>query len=88
MAVTETTVLKFVVTGEAGDVWYLLGEANRWSLFQEVELPAGTVVTMDQETCWRLFTKGISKDQARAQTVIDGEQTLGEKLLETVSIIA
>lgn len=88
MAVAETTVLKFVVTGEAGAVWYLVGEANRWSLFQEVELRAATVVTMDQETCWRLFTKGISKDQARAQTVINGDQTLGEQLLETVSIIA
>jgi hypothetical protein len=88
VSVSETTVLKFVVTGEAGDVWYLVGEANRWSLFQEIELPADTIVTMDQETCWRLFTKGISKDQAGAQTVIDGDQTLGEKLLETVSIIA
>ncbi len=88
ISVAETTVLKFVVTGEAGDVWYLLGEGNRWSLFQEVELPAITVVTMDQEICWRLFTKGMSKDQARAHTVIDGNQTLGEKLLETVSIIA
>jgi hypothetical protein len=46
------------------------------------------MVTMDQETCWRLFTKGMSKDQARAQTVIDGDQTLGERLLKTVSIIA
>ncbi len=88
VSVAETTVLKFAVTGEAGDVWYLLGDANGWSLFQEVELPAVTVVTMDQETCWRLFTKGMSKDQARAQAVINGDQTLGEKLLETVSIIA
>lgn len=88
MVVAETTVLKFVVTGEAGDIWYLVGEANRWSLFQEIELPASTMVTMDQETCWRLFTKGISTDQARAQTVIDGDQILGERLLKTVSIIA
>jgi uncharacterized protein (TIGR03083 family) len=88
VSVAEATVLKFVVTGEAGDVWYLLGEANRWSLFQKIGLPADTMVTMDQETCWRLFTKGMSKDQARAQTVIDGDQTLGEQLLETVSIIA
>jgi chromosome segregation and condensation protein ScpB len=43
---------------------------------------------MDQETCWRLFTKGVNKEQARAQTIIEGDQKLGEKLLETVSIIA
>jgi len=88
IAVAQTTMLKFVVTGEAGDVWYLVGEANRWSLFQEVELQPVTVVTMDQETCWRLFTKGMNKEQARARAAIEGEQTLGEKLLETVAIIA
>jgi len=88
ISVADTTVLKFVVTGEAGDVWYLVGEANRWSLFQDVELPPVTVVTMDQETCWRLFTKGANKEQARARIAIEGDQTLGEKLLETVSIIA
>src|SRR5436190_679935 len=88
IAVADATVLKFVVTGEAGDVWYLVGEANRWSLFQDVALQPVTVVTMDQETCWRLFTKGMSKNQARERTAIEGDQKLGEKLLETVSIIA
>ena len=88
MAVAGMTVLKFVVTGEAGNTWYSVGEVNRWSLANGVELQPATVVTMDQETCWRLFTKGVSRDQARAKTVIAGDQTLGEKLLETVSIIA
>jgi len=88
IAVADTTVLKFVVTGEAGAVWYLVGEANRWSLFQDVALPPVTVVTMDQETFWRLFTKGMNKEPARARIAIEGDQPLGEKLLETVSILA
>jgi uncharacterized protein (TIGR03083 family) len=88
IAVADATVLKFVVTGEAGDVWYLVGEANRWSLLLDVELPPVTVVTMDQETCWRLFTKGTNKEQASARIAIEGDQPLGEKLLETVAIIA
>jgi uncharacterized protein (TIGR03083 family) len=86
--VDDTTVLKFVVTGEAGDAWYLVGEASSWSLSQGAELQPVAVVTMNQETCWRLFTKGVNKDQARAKTVIEGDQKLGEQLLETVSIIA
>ena len=86
--VVNGTALKFVITGEAGDTWYLIGEANRWSLSQGIELQPVTVVTMDQEICWRLFTKGMNKDQARVQTLIEGDQKLGEKLLETVSIIA
>jgi uncharacterized protein (TIGR03083 family) len=86
--VADATILKFAVIGEAGDVWYLVGEANRWTLFQDVALQPAAVVTMDQETCWRLFTKGLSKNQARERTAIEGDQKLGEKLLETVSIIA
>jgi hypothetical protein len=43
---------------------------------------------MDQETCWRLFTKGIDKEQVRANVRIEGDVALGEKVLETVAIIA
>ncbi|HEY6539785.1 MAG TPA: maleylpyruvate isomerase family mycothiol-dependent enzyme [Ktedonobacteraceae bacterium] len=88
VAVTETTVVKLVVTGEAGGVWYVVGEANGWSLYKAVELQPTSVVTMDQEMCWRLFTKGIDKEQARVSVRIEGDEALGEKVLETVSIIA
>ena len=81
-------MIKLVVTGEAGDIWYLVGEAKGWSLCKTVESQPVAVVTMDQETCWRLFTKGIDKEQARANIVIEGDQGLGEKMLDTVSIIA
>lgn len=86
--VADITIIQFVVTGEAGDTWYLLGEANRWSLYKNVDQPPTATATIDQETCWRLFTKGITKAQARAHTPIQGDQKLGEKLLDTVSIIA
>ncbi|SRR5579871_2417315 len=86
--VAERTVLKFVVTGEAGDSWYLVGEANRWILAKEIGLPPAAVVTMDQETCWRCFTKGMSREEARAKTTIEGEHLVGEQLLETVFILA
>lgn len=86
--IAQPTVLQFVVTGEAGDVWYLIGEDGHWSLAKGVQRQPAAMVTMDQETCWRLFTKGMDKEQARAQTVIQGDYTLAEKLLETVSIIA
>jgi len=88
MFVAEMTVIQFTVTGEAGDTWYLVGEAQRWSLYTLVELRPHAIVTMDQETCWRLFTRGMSKAQAQAHTTIEGDQKLGEKVLDTVSIIA
>ena len=86
--VADITVIKLVVTGEAGDSWYLVGEANHWSLYKEVEWQPTTIVTMDQETCWRRFTKGMRKEQARANMTVEGDEKLGEKMLDTVSIIA
>jgi uncharacterized protein (TIGR03083 family) len=86
--VNTATTLKFVVTGEAGGTWYLVGTNNHWSLYTTVDLPPTTTVTMDQETCWRLFTKGITREQASIYTSIAGEQALGQQLLSTVSIIA
>ena len=88
VAVTETTVIKLAVTGEAGDMWYVVGEASRWSLYKSVELQPASTVTIDQETCWRLFTKGIDRERARASVRIEGDVKLGEKVLETVAIIA
>jgi uncharacterized protein (TIGR03083 family) len=88
VAVTQKTVVKLVVTGEAGDVWYVVGEAHGWSLYKAVALQPASIVTMDQETCWRLFTKGIDKERARANVRIEGDVALGEKVLETVAIIA
>jgi len=88
VSVADTTVIQLMVTGEAGDTWYLVGEANGWSLYKDVELQPTTVVTMDQEICWRRFTKGISKEQARENTSIEGDIKLGEIMLDMVSIIA
>ncbi len=43
---------------------------------------------MDQETAWRLFTKGISKDEALRTARLEGDRTLALKVLDAVSIIA
>ena len=45
-------------------------------------------VTIDQGIAWRLFTKGIDKNDALSKSSIDGDETLGLKVFDTVSIIA
>ncbi len=68
--------------------WSLVREASRWSLFDSSPLEPAATVTIDADTAWRLFTKGISKAQAASRVVIRGDHRLGEKVLDTVSIIA
>jgi hypothetical protein len=43
---------------------------------------------MDADTAWRLFTKGISRQAALANTEVTGDRSLALKMLDTVSIIA
>ena len=38
-------------------------------------------VTIPQELAWRVFTKGIDRDSARARIEIEGKRELGDKAL-------
>ncbi|MBZ0279771.1 MAG: maleylpyruvate isomerase family mycothiol-dependent enzyme [Anaerolineae bacterium] len=82
------TLVKLVISGEAGDEWHLVREANGWMIYKHTDLQPSSTVTMDAETAWRLFTKGISREAAQAHTSIEGDRLLGMRVLETVSIIA
>jgi len=75
-------------TGSAPLQWSLVREATRWSLFDSATFEPSATVRMDADTAWRLFTKGLTKPEALARTKITGDQALGEKILDTVSIIA
>ena len=68
--------------------WSLVREPARWSMFDSAPLAPSATVTMDADTAWRLFTKGISRAEAAARVTIAGDAHLGEKVLDTVSIIA
>ena len=45
-------------------------------------------VSIDQDVAWRLFTKGISKEEARKRATLNGDQTLAARALDMVSVIA
>jgi hypothetical protein len=62
--------------------------ASAWALYTAVETPPAASVTLDQQTAWRLFTRGIDPSTSRNRATIDGDVALGEVALRTVSIIA
>ena len=43
---------------------------------------------MGEEIAWRAFTRGLSRNNVESQVKILGDQPLGTKILDTVSIIA
>jgi uncharacterized protein (TIGR03083 family) len=85
---TDGTLIHLIISGEAGGEWYLQREQEKWVLGKNAESPADATVVLDQESAWRLFTKGISKDEAFQRATYKGDEKLARKVFETVSIIA
>jgi hypothetical protein len=84
----EGALISLTISGEAGGRWFLLRQEQSWRLYLEVAQTPDAEVVIPQEVAWRLFTKGLAKDEAQAQTTIRGDQRLGLKILDLVSIIA
>ncbi len=81
------TVL-FTITGEAGGAWTARRGETRWTLAPgSVDAPTADV-TLDQDSAWRLFTRGITPQLARQAAGLSGAPELTARALETVSILA
>ena len=82
------TTVTLILTGVAGDQWFLVRENGRWVLYAEVDTPSDCVITLPAEIAWRLFTKGLTHAEARPHAQIEGRAELAEPIFQMVSIIA
>jgi uncharacterized protein (TIGR03083 family) len=86
------TVVRFEISGAAGGVWFLhkteqASLEQSWIFVLEPPAEPATDVVLPQDTAWRLFTKGIDREKARAQAVIHGDARLASPIFATTSII-
>jgi uncharacterized protein (TIGR03083 family) len=80
------TVVRFEISGEAGGVWFL-HRTQEWALVLDWESEPAADVILPQDTAWRLFTKGIGREEARARAAIRGDAGLVSPLFATTAII-
>jgi hypothetical protein len=76
------------ITGDSGGDWTVVRNDVRWDLFSGAPDPPSASVSIDQAIAWRLFTKGLSPEEAEESATIDGDQRLGRHVLQMVSVIA
>ena len=87
------TMVALTISGGAGGRWLLRQEGprhpedNAWSLY-EGEHEAATEVTLDPDTAWRTFTKGMPIVVARQRAQTTGDERLALKMLKSTTIIA
>ena len=84
----DGTTLVVEVTGVAGDVWTISRDEGRWSLNRGRPENATAQIQIDQDLAWRLFTRGISKEEVRRHAQILGDDALALHLLNLLSSMA
>jgi uncharacterized protein (TIGR03083 family) len=80
------TAIRIHVSGDCGGDWHLY-RGDAWMLASE---PAGTIVTtvtIPQDIAWRIFTKGIARENAREHVRVTGEAALGNHVLTMLAIV-
>lgn len=82
------TMVQLSITGEAGGKWSAVRADQTWILSTDAASMPDAKVTVDQDIAWRLFTKGISREEALQHVRQEGNMLLANKILDMVSIIA
>jgi uncharacterized protein (TIGR03083 family) len=77
----------FIVTGDAGGEWWAVRERSTWRLDDAAPVDVMTAVTLDQDTAWRLLTRGFAPEVAVERATIDGDPRTGAVVLQMVSMI-
>jgi uncharacterized protein (TIGR03083 family) len=81
------SLAQFIISGECGGSWYLFRDGASWRL---VATPTGEKIsetTIPQEIAWRVFTKGISYEEARTHVRVTGDELVGLRILRMISIV-
>jgi uncharacterized protein (TIGR03083 family) len=82
----EGTALSIKISGDCGGLWFLKKSAQ-WELTIDPPPNIAASVTIPQVIAWRVFTKGIDRPEALAETTIEGDQALGSHVLNLTAIV-
>ena len=80
------TVVELKVTGETGGSWMIIKNETGWS-FTADTIPLASAA-IDPDTAWKLFTKGISGEEAEKRIVFSGRTELAKPVLNMLSVMA
>jgi uncharacterized protein (TIGR03083 family) len=88
VAAPEGQGIRFDIEGDAGGTWSLVRQSDRWRLFAGAADRPEARVSLDQETAWKLFSKGLSPGNARSRIRVQGERPLTEAIYSALAVMA
>lgn len=81
------TLLRVDVAGRCGGTWRLRRGEGAWRLTAAASAEPAAAIEIPQEIAWRIFTKGIAREEAAAAISVRGDRDLGLYLLNAVAIV-
>lgn len=88
VAVPDGTIVHVNITGPGGGDWYLARVSEHWKLIRESTTESTSSVSIPAEISWKLFSKSIRPNEILSEIEINGDQELGKKVLDMVSVMA
>lgn len=82
------TTLTMIIHGDSGSTWTVKREAEGWVLFSGQPPHPDGRISLSQDCAWRLFTRGLTTQQALTCADLSGSRELVGKALEVTAIIA
>jgi uncharacterized protein (TIGR03083 family) len=80
--------VRLEIEGQAGGTWTLVRRAEGWSLCTGSATAPTTAVHLNQDSAWKLLSKGLSREAARSRIRIEGDRRLGEPIFGALAIMA
>lgn len=82
------TTLVLEIRGECGGLWLPSRNEGTWRFVRSTVVEPAARVSIPEQIAWRVFTRGISRDAALAQSQISGDLELGQRALHLTAIVA
>ena len=84
----ENTVIKIIINAEIGGEWFLIRNNGAWQLTTAAVEHHDASVTLEPDTAWKLFTKGIRPDAGKAASIISGNEQLTGPVFMLIAVMA
>jgi uncharacterized protein (TIGR03083 family) len=88
VAAPDGACVDAIVPGACGGRWRIGQAGGRWQMMPVDDMPAEATAIVPDDLAWRLFTKGASRDEARARVEIRGNERLGSVIFCALAIVA
>jgi hypothetical protein len=84
----DGTRVSVTVTGAVTLHWTLRRIGGAWSLWNGPDRKSEASIALPADIAWRLWTKGVKPDDARAKMEVRGDETMAAPLASFVAIMA